>query len=286
VSRFRVAGLAFAAALLAFLVIGGTTLSAPIARAAACHGPTCVDVNGHSRTAEFVGSGGLLMDETFVGIGIGRAGVATCADCEWALIATCHGASQGGNGCHGVASCPPATRRVLVFLRHIGEPTFTQVGSYCMDSDGPLTVGDLATRVRDVVIERVPAQSVSSQPAAGPVVNLPAVFDTGQPRRLDTRRFTLVGFDVVLDATPTWHWSWGDGSSADSLDPGGSWPDVSVSHTYRQPGPVSVVLQTSWAGTFTVDGIGPFPTGGTPVVQVSSALPLTVRAARATLVTP
>jgi hypothetical protein len=117
-------------------------------------------------------------------------------------------------------------------------------------------------------------------------VNLPALFSSGQPRRLDTRTFDLIGFRIVLDAEPRWDWSWGDGTTLATGLPGGSWPDTSVSHTYQYPGRVSVALTTSWSGWFTVDDMGPFPTGGTPVLQQSGPWVLPVRQARAHLVTP
>jgi hypothetical protein len=257
----------------------------PAALSLACQPPDChVGVGAVPHHAAFLGAGGLLVDASFSGLGISRAAIATCPDCEWLLTTICKGGP--GGGCHGIDSCPPDHRRMLVFLRHAGEPDYTQVGSYCMGRDGPVTVGEMADRLRDVVVERVPAVHWSYQPAGGAVVNLPALFSSGQPPRLDTRTFDLIGFRIVLDAEPRWNWSWGDGTTLATDRPGGSWPDTSVSHTYRDPGPVSVALTTSWSGWFTVDGMGPFPTGGSPVLQQSGPWILPVRQARAHLVTP
>jgi hypothetical protein len=257
----------------------------PAAWPMACQPPDChVGVGGSPHHAAFLGSGGLLLDASFSGPGISRASIATCPDCEWLLTTICKGGP--GGGCHGIDSCPPDHRRMLVFLRHAGEADYTQVGSYCMGRDGPVTVGEMAYRLRDVVVERVPAVHWSYQPAGGAVVNLPAVFSSGQPARLGTRRFDLIGFRIILNAQPRWEWSWGDGTTSATDQPGGSWPDVSVSHTYRAPGRVAVALTTSWSGWFTVDGMGPFPTGGTAVLQQSGPWVLPVREARAHLVTP
>ena len=118
-----------------------------------CQPPDChVGVGGSPHGAAFVGTGGLLLDASFSAVGIGRGAVASCTDCEWLLVSICKGGA-GTSGCHGVGSCPPATRRMLVFLRHAGELDFTQVGSYCMGPGGPVTVGEMAQRVSDVVVE-------------------------------------------------------------------------------------------------------------------------------------
>lgn len=250
-----------------------------------CEPPDCyVGVGGSPHHAEFLGSGRLLLDASFSGLGISRSAVATCTDCEWLLVSICKGGT--GGGCHGIGSCPFGEHRMLVFLRHAGEPDYTQIGSYCVGPGGPVTVGEMAQRLRDVVVEHVPAVHWAYQPAGGALVNLPALFSSGQPRRLDTRRFALVGFQVVLDARPSWLWTWGDGTQTATTEPGGGWPDRSVSHVYSTPGPVSVALTTDWTGWFTVDGMGPFPAGGSPVVQRSGPWVLPVREARAHLVTP
>jgi hypothetical protein len=170
-----------------------------------------------------------------------------------------------------------------VLLLRPPETTWSVVGSYCV-SGSPLTVDDVGRRLSDVVLERVPPLVPSSQPPGGTVVNLPALFAAGQPARLDTRTFTLVGFTVVLDARATWRWDFGDGTTVVTEEPGGAWPNRAVSHTYARPGPVMVRVTSQWQGWFTVDGLGPFPVGGPPVQQVSDPLPLVVDEARAVLV--
>jgi hypothetical protein len=272
----------------ALLAIAGSlarTDPASASLVAACQPPDChVGVGGSPHHAAFVGAGGLLLDASFSGLGISRSTVATCSDCEWLLVSICKGAA--GGGCHLPGSCPLGQHRMLVFLRHVGEPDYTQIGSYCVGPGGPVTVGEMAQRLRDVVVERVPAVHLGYQPAGGALVNLPALFSSGQPARLDTRRFDLVGFQVVLDARPSWVWTWGDGSQTVTTEPGGPWPDRSVSHVFSDSGLARVSLATSWDGWFTVDGMGPFPTGGSPVVQQSGPWSVPVRQARAHLVTP
>jgi hypothetical protein len=172
---------------------------------------------------------------------------------------------------------------MVVMLLHPPATVWSNVGSVCV-SGSPLTVDDVAERLSDVVIEQVPPLRPSFQPPGGTVVNLPTLFSAGQPRLLDTRRFDLVGFHVVLDARATWRWDFGDGERLATDQPGGPWPDRSVSHTYAQPGLHLVTVSSLWRGWFTVDGMGPFAVAGPAVAQDSPAMPVRVAQARAVLV--
>ena len=57
-----------------------------------------------------------------------------------------------------------------------------------------------------------------------------------------------------------------------------------MSHTYTSSEDRSVVVTTTWEGTFMVDGLGPFPIAGPPVTQVSPPIAVVVRGARSELV--
>lgn len=244
----------------------------------------CVEVGPDPQDAAFVGTGGLLIPgNSFTGTADDRRSTAECVDCEWALVPVCK-RGTGDVGCGPAAtSCPAGSRRMVILLRRPPSPTWDTVGSMCV-SGAPLTVDDVAQQLSDVVIERVPPLRPSVQPAGGTVVNLPAIFASGQPERMSTRRFDLVGFAVVLDARATWRWRFGDGAEVTTQLPGGAWPDDSVSHVYRTPGQRVVSVVAQWQGWFTVDGMGPFPVAGPSVTQVSAPLPLPVYEARAVLV--
>jgi hypothetical protein len=85
------------------------------------------------------------------------------------------------------------------------------IGLVCLSPAGPTIVDDLADRLHDLVIEEVPSLEPSFQPRGGTLVELPAIFASGQPRRLGVREFSLVGFDIVLRGEATWTWRFGDG---------------------------------------------------------------------------
>lgn len=260
---------------------------APAALAAdPCTGADC-EVVPDPDEAEYVGTGGLLLPgNSFTGSGDDRTAAATCEGCRWALLPMCRGEGRaGGVECGPAASsCPPGQFRRIVMLLQPGAATWEVIGLVCLTPSGPVTVQDVSDRLHDLVVEDVPPLDPSVQPRGGTLVHLPAIFASGQPARLGTRSFSLVGFDIVLRGEATWTWQFGDGSSFVTSDPGGGWPNDSVSHVYERSGDFAPSVSTEWQAWFTVDGMGPFAVNGDPVIQNSGPLTLPVYQARAELV--
>jgi hypothetical protein len=129
----------------------------------------------------------------------------------------------------------------------------------------------------------LPAGEVHVQPPSlRTLVNVPTnVYVDAETVVLPTE---LLGTPVRVRATPTrFRWSFGDGGTLETTDPGAPYPDLRTAHTYRAPGSVSVRLTTDYAGEYSVDG-GPWlPVVGTAQVT-SPAVTLTVLAAQAELV--
>ena len=261
--------------------------SAGVHAAQPCHGADCgVVTDPHG--AQYVGSGGLLLPaNNFTGSDADRSDAATCTECRWALLPMCRGDGQaGGVACGGAASsCPPGQFRRIVMLLRPGDSDWREVGLVCLVGGAPTTVDDMADQLSDVVVEQVPDLKPSYQPEGGTLIGLPAVFNAGQPRTLGERRFTLVGFDIELHGRATWTWAFGDGQSLTTDDPGGDWPTTTVTHAYAHAGAYAVGVSAEWQAWFTVDGLGPWPVTGDPVVQDGGPLPLRVVQARAELVT-
>jgi hypothetical protein len=238
--------------------------------------------------AQYVGSGGLLLpSDSFTGSDADRSDAATCTECRWALLPMCRGRGQAGDvNCGGAAtSCSPGEFRRIVMLLRPGDSEWRAVGLVCLVAGAPMTVDEMADRLSDVVVEQVPELRPSYQPEGGTLIGLPAIFDAGQPRTLGERRFTLVGYDIELHGRATWTWTFGDGESMTTDDPGGAWPTATVSHTYAHAGSHAVDVTAQWRAWFTVDGMGPWPVQGDPVVQSVGPIPLQVVEARAELVT-
>jgi hypothetical protein len=281
--RTSVAGVAACLA----LIVGVLLPSVPAGGAEPCEGADC-DVVGDPDGAQYVGSGGLLLPaSSFTGSAADRADAATCPECRWALLPMCRGQGQGdGVQCGGAAaSCPPGEFRRIVLLLRPADTEWREVGLVCLVGGAPTTVDEVASELSDLVVEDVPALRPSFQPSGGTLIGLPAVFDAGQPARLGERRFTLVGFEIVLNGRATWTWQFGDGGALTTEQPGGAWPNTEVSHTYRRAGGYPVVVSAEWQAWFTVDGMGPWPVGGDPVVQTVGPVELPVVPARAELVT-
>jgi hypothetical protein len=271
------------------ILVAGSTLSAPTTGASAiaadepCVGADC-DVVADPEDAQYVGTGGLLLPgDSFTGSSDDREAAAICAECRWAFLPMCREGSDVACG-PAADSCPPGQFRRIVLLLRPNATEWEEIGLVCLRASGPTTVADVADRLHNVVIEKVPPLRPSSQPLGGTLVQLPAIFDSGQPAHLGDREFDLVGFHVVLQGRATWLWRFGDGSEVTTSEPGGGWPDDSVSHTYRKAGEYSVTVATEWRAWFTVDGLGPFEVGGDPVVQVASPFGIPVQQARAQLV--
>ena len=160
-----------------------------------------------------------------------------------------------------------------------------EVGTFCDDPTVALQPAMLVPGVRDRFLRLVPQLRPSVQPPGGSLVNLPVVLASGQPRTIGRHRFVLAGRTVLLEADAWWTWDLGDGHRLLTHEPGGRWPNTSVTHAYGRSGRYAVRVTTSWQARFWVDGAGPFVVTGVPVTQ-QRVVVVAVRAACAVLVAP
>jgi hypothetical protein len=251
---------------------------------ASCPTANCEPVVvGDPNNASYVGAGGLLVDNSFSGDPLDRTQLAVCGDCRWWLLPTCwRDPTNSDAGCRALASCPPGWVRMVIWFAR-GNTRATVVGQYCLGQTGPITLGHIANLLADRFVARLPGLRPGVQPAIG-LVGLPMCFRSGQAVRVGPWSYSLVGFRVTLRAVTSWTWNFGDGVTLATVDPGGKYPNLHVSHVYRKPGTVVVRLSSSWTGTYTVDGLGPFVIS--PQVRQLAALSLPLREARAVLIDP
>lgn len=249
------------------------------ARFVAAEDPVVV---GDDERDVFVGHGGLLLPPTFHGSAGGRGAAATCAGCSWRLTEAC--LRDAGGSCTGfVSMCPPGELYLRVWLLDPASGGgWTRIGAVCLGPRGPVTVADMGAAARDAFVRDLPALAPAAQPARTAVTQIPVVLRSGQPATWPDRSYDLLGFRVTVHATPRWTWWFGDGAALTTEDPGGSWPDDGVAHTYRQVGRWQVRVATVWSATWTTDGLGPFDVAG-PVRQ-DAVLPVPVGQGRAVLV--
>ncbi|TDW90656.1 PKD domain-containing protein [Kribbella pratensis] len=129
-----------------------------------------------------------------------------------------------------------------------------------------------------------PGLSVKVQPNGRTLVNLDTIVYTDDSK-VSTATVTLLGFPVVVEATPiSYTWNFGDGSPAlTTSTPGKPYPSKEITHKYMKRGTVGLTLTTSYAARFNVAGTGwqyvagTIPvTGPTTALQVREAIPVLV----------
>jgi len=204
----------------------------------------------------------------------------------WRISPSCRVRDPFNNDlCLGATvGCAVGEVRFDLFLRRPGETDFSLVGSVCLGSGGLTTPEDIAAAVRDRFIEYLPDANPSYQPPDGAIVNLATIFDSGQPKNIGEKSFDLLGFDVVVTAEATWRWRFDVGVEEEFDEPGGKYPDKSVTYTYTTTGTREVTVTTTWGGQFTVDGFGPFEITGPPITQTAPPLTVPVREAESELI--
>ncbi len=246
-----------------------------------------IGLDGDDPNDRYVATGSVLLGGTFVGDPGVREGAVRCPGCRWRLATVCSPADLGqGETCPAAyAGCPVGSYRMRLARWSPAEPWWAWVGLVCVGPDGvgPVSIDEVASRLREQVVRLVPPARPRLQPARSTLTNLPTVALTGQRRVLGPLALDVLGQAVTLQAEAVWRWTWGDGADLVTTDPGRAWPQASVVHTYRRPGPTTVVLTSTWSARFTVGGLGPFDVAGPPVTQTSS-LALEVRQALARLV--
>ncbi|TDW70449.1 hypothetical protein [Kribbella pratensis] len=131
-----------------------------------------------------------------------------------------------------------------------------------------------------------PGLSVKVQPNGRTLVNLDTIVYTDESK-VSTTTVTLLGFPVVIEATPiSYTWSFGDGSPAlTTSTPGKAYPSKEITHKYMKRADVSLTLTTNYAARFNVADTGWHYIDGT-VPITGPATPILVREAVPVLVDP
>ncbi len=128
----------------------------------------------------------------------------------------------------------------------------------CLEPDErPVSKPEILDRVKESVEQLAPELTLKHQPKTRTLTQLPTIFRTGQIR-LISRSDSLAGVTFTFRAQAQWRWTWGDGSVTITDDPGSSWPEMAVTHTYRKAGTNQVSVRTTWRATFWIEGDGPF----------------------------
>jgi hypothetical protein len=242
------------------------------------------EVGGDPDAGAIVAEGSVLLPGDFVGDDDARAAGSDCPGCRWRLDLAC---PQQGDLCAGaLVGCAPGDLRYVVRLLRPPSTEFAVIGTLCRGPGEELLAVDvLAERVRDRFVELLPRAAPAVQPSSGLLVQVPAVFRSGEPATIGPIQTQVSGYAVTLQGRAEWTWRFGDGATLVTTSPGGRFPDTSVSHVFGRPGRFTVDVATTWNGEFLVDGRGPYPVAGGPIT-LNASLPLPVQEARAVLVAP
>ncbi|MCX6399359.1 MAG: PKD domain-containing protein [Propionibacteriales bacterium] len=98
------------------------------------------------------------------------------------------------------------------------------------------------------------AEHVIQPPDGLTLVNFDTNFYTTSTEPI-SRTVTLLGQQVTLEATPAeFQWSFGDGRSLTTTEPGTPYPDLTVTHNYERKGTYRPSLGTVYTGRYRVGG--------------------------------
>jgi hypothetical protein len=148
---------------------------------------------------------------------------------------------------------------------------------------GDVAWEQILTQYKDVLF---PKLGVKVQPAGRTLVNLDTIVYTDESK-ISTNTVTLLGFPVVVEATPmSYSWDFGDGSPVlVTSTPGKPYPSKDVTHKYMKRGSTKVSLTTNYAARFNVAGTGwQYVDGTVPIA--GPATDLLIREAVPVLVEP
>ena len=257
---------------------------APTSRRMATPDPSApIEVVGDPAQAAYLGSGGLFVDSTFTGDPLDRQQLAECADCRWWLTPVCWRDPRNADaGCRVVATCPPGWVAMGIWFASASAPPRV-VGRYCLGPRGPVTPQHITDSITGNFVRRLPTLRPGQQPAVS-ITGLATLFRSGQAVSAGPWWNSVAGFNVQLQASTTWTWEFGDGTTLVTRSPGGTYPTRSVQHNYRRAGIYRVSVRSDWVGNYSVDGIGPFLVS--PSIRQTMSLTVVVRQAKAVLINP
>lgn len=159
------------------------------------------------------------------------------------------GRSDGPLVALGDGACDAAASVAGEFI----DATFCQ--QYAEPATPVLTVGLIRNAFAEL---ELPAGTLVIQPPDGlTLVNFDTNFYTTSTQPI-ARTVTLLGRRVTLEATPsTYRWTFGDGESLTTSDPGAAYPDLRVTHNYLRKDTYRPSLATTYTGRYRVGG-GPW----------------------------
>lgn len=245
-------------------------------------GAQAASVVGDDGQDRYVGSGSLILPGSAGGST--RQQAAHCPDCRWRFQDPCpvRSADEPQLCTFTPMPCAPEETLLLLVMSTDGGVTWEGRGMVCVGPHGPISVAAVEREVRDRVEQGLPPLALRHQPARGIVPRLPVSLHSGQhiPAFFDMQ---VLGMQVRITPSVRWQWRFSDGTIMNVDQPGSTYPDLAVSHTFRRPGKHQITCTATWQASYLVDGLGPFSIA--PLEQ-EAVRTVRVHDARASLAAP
>jgi hypothetical protein len=202
------------------------------------------------------------------------------------------------NSCAGQSAVSETGAPLTTQVTLVEQPngTWVQTNSDCSVIAGPPANDPAAVRAE--FLKLLPDVAVKATPGNGQqqgLVDVEALFWINTPARLNLGTTPLLGHQVAITATvQTVTWSFGDGTTTTSNNPGRAFLETDhcytlacpdwFGHTYTRTGSMTVTAAVTWSGNYQVVGGAPLDTTGT-VTTTATNFPIQVMQAQSVLVT-
>jgi hypothetical protein len=259
-------------------------------------GNGCGGVSSDQASGDFKGIIMVPGDDGILDIAMNSGSQPGCGDCVWTLVIACvHDSPDNPHNqvpCNGAGQsqkCGNGQTLYRVFLATDTEANHL-VDTVCLGGPNDVVaVSNVAANDVDRYLKDVvpPTMRIGTQPPSNSLAGVPTYFRVTSPNPAP-QQFGGPAVTETITITPaTYTWEWGDGSPAlQTKDPGGTYPDGHVAHTYVHAAHISGTLTTEWSATYTITAagrtLGPFNATGT--VTRPQPFTLTVDRARSHLV--
>jgi len=121
----------------------------------------------------------------------------------------------------------------------------------------------------DRLIALIPTTAIHMQPAHLALTQVPVNFWSDASIHFATN-VVILGVPVSVSLNPTFTWNFGDGTPVLTTSlRGAPYPNLEITHTYKQAGHYTATQSISWAGTWAAD-LQSFPVLGGNIVQLNS----------------
>lgn len=108
--------------------------------------------------------------------------------------------------------------------------------------------------VMDQVRSLIPRGFIMTQPGQDYLVHQPITFRTNIPPRF-VASLVVLRIPIQIELEATYVWSFGDGRSLVTKDPGKPYPMATITNTYAQTGSFTALLEVRWSGIWRAAGI-------------------------------